>query len=69
MEGYMNPPKPNGGQAYVEHDFRTGMDWACCPECGKRALMLLPETRIRGLPFRCRNSKCKFDFMVNVDYK
>lgn len=40
--------------------------WAVCPYCGKKAVKILPETRIHMMPYKCKNSKCQRDFIVNV---
>ncbi|WP_243109969.1 hypothetical protein [Clostridium sp. E02] len=40
--------------------------WAACPYCGKKAVKILLETRIHMMPYKCKNSKCQRDFIVNV---
>ena len=62
----MNPPE-DGGQ----EDIRVlpdGSRWAVCPWCDKKALKILPETRIHNLPFKCKNNKCNKEFVVEVSY-
>ena len=34
--------------------------------CGKKAVKILPETHISKLPYKCRNSKCGKEFIINV---
>lgn len=45
--------------------FPDGSCWAVCPWCGKKAVKILPETRIFRMPHKCRNSKCGRNFLVN----
>ena len=66
MIEYMNPPEPHNGQAYIEYDLRTGQKWAHCPYCGKKAIKILPETKIHNMPYKCRGSNCRKEFIVNV---
>lgn len=40
--------------------------WYICPWCGKKAVKILPETHISKLPYKCRNSKCGKEFIINV---
>jgi hypothetical protein len=57
----MNPPK-NGfdGQADIK------MGWVICPYCMKKQFKVHPDTRIKKMPYKCKNSKCQKNFIVNV---
>lgn len=63
---YMNEPIPHNNQGYVQRDYKTGIDWVCCPHCGKRNFSITEETRIHKLPWKCKASKCRKEFEVNV---
>ncbi len=41
--------------------------WVTCPYCGKKAIKLLPDTKIYKMPYKCKGSKCKKEFLVNVE--
>lgn len=66
FEKAMNPPEDGfDGQA----DIKVLPDesrWAVCPYCGKKAVKILPETKIHMMPYKCKNNKCQSDFIVNV---
>ena len=64
MDGYMNPPEESDGKAYVS--WRDGERWLYCPYCDKKQFPLLPATQIKHLLFKCKNSKCKKEFMIDV---
>ena len=66
FEDYMNVPLPHNGQAYIQRDYKTGVDWVCCPHCAKRQFPLTPGAKISGQKFKCRGSNCKREFEVNV---
>ena len=62
----MNPPKDGfDGQADIRV-LPDGSRWAVCPWCDKKAIKILPETKIHMLPHKCKNSKCQRDFIINV---
>ena len=63
---YMNAPLPHDNQGYVQRDYKTGILWECCPHCGKRNFSITEETRIHKLSWKCKASKCRRDFEVNV---
>lgn len=66
FEKSMNPPEDGfDGQADIRV-LPDGSRWAVCPYCGKKAVKILPETRIHMMPYKCKNSKCQRDFIVNV---
>lgn len=44
----------------------NGDTWIVCPYCGKKALKILPATKIHRMPYKCKGSNCKKEFMVNV---
>lgn len=46
--------------------FPDNSSWAVCPWCGKKAVKILPETRILKMPYKCKNSKCRKKFIVHV---
>lgn len=66
FEDYMNAPLPHNNQGYVQRDYKTGIDWVCCPYCGKRNFSITGETKIHKLPWKCKASKCRKEFDVNV---
>lgn len=63
----MNPPE-NGwdGTADIKA-FPDGNRWAVCPYCRKKAVKILPDTKIRNMPYRCRGSNCRKEFIVNTE--
>lgn len=61
---YMNIPEPWDGKAMVRKD--NGNTWIVCPYCGKKALKILSTTKIYRMPYKCKGSNCKKEFMVNV---
>ena len=63
---YINAPLPHNNQGYVQMDYKTGILWVSCPHCGKRNFSITEETRIHKLPWKCKASKCRKDFEVNV---
>jgi len=66
FEKCMNPPKDGFDGVADIKIFPDGSRWAVCPYCQKKALKILPETKIHMMPYKCRNSKCKMEFIVNV---
>ena len=66
FESYMNAPLPHNGQAYIQRDYNTGVDWICCCYCGKRQFPLTPGAHITGQKFKCKGSNCKMEYEVNV---
>ena len=63
---YMNEPIPHNNQGYVQKDYKTGILWVHCCHCGKKQFSITEETRIHKLPWKCKASKCRRDFEVNV---
>lgn len=63
---YMNEPLPHNGQAYIQRDYKTGIEWIMCPFCGKRQFPLTPGAHITGQKFKCKGSNCREIFEVNV---
>lgn len=62
----MNLPQDGfDGQAEIK-TFPDGSRWIVCPGCGKKAVKILLETRIHMMPYKCRNSKCNKEFVVNM---
>lgn len=67
FERCMNAPLPHNNQAYVQRDYKTGIDWICCCYCGKRQFPLTPGVHITGQKFKCKGSGCKQIFEVNIE--
>lgn len=61
---YMNIPEPWDGSAQIK--MENGTKWVICPFCGKKALKIFPTTKIYRMPYKCKGSNCKKEFMVNV---
>ena len=66
FESAMNPPEPHNGQAYIQRDYKTGIDWICCCHCGKRQFPLTEGAHISKQKFKCKGSNCHEIFEVNV---
>ena len=66
FERCMNAPLPHNNQGYVQRDYKTGIEWVCCPHCGKRNFSITEETRIHKLPWKCKASGCRKEFEINV---
>lgn len=66
FEDYMNTPLTHNNQGYVQRDYKTGKDFIHCPLCGKKQFILTPGARITGQRFKCKGSKCKQIFEVNI---
>ena len=64
MNGYLNAPEEPDGKAYVS--WRDGERWLMCPYCNKKQFPLTPITQIKHLWFKCKNSKCKKEFLIDV---
>lgn len=52
-------------EAFISQDH-IGRRWVTCPYCSKRSFLLHHDTKIQNLPFKCKNSRCKQIFIVNV---
>lgn len=66
MNGYMNSPEEPEEIPFAGTGWYNGTKWVKCPICGKRQFSITPITKIEHLWYRCRNSKCKADMMINV---
>lgn len=56
-------------QVSIEVD-EDGNKWVVCPHCNKKAIQVLPETKISMLPYVCKNNKCpKKKFVINYNSK
>ena len=66
FQEHMNPPEGGFNGIAVVKSFSDGSQWAVCPWCGKKAVKILPETRIYKMPYKCKNSKCRREFTVHV---
>lgn len=62
---YMNAPEPPDGQAYISYD-KNNAPWVTCPYCAKRQFPLTKGAVIKGQVFKCKGSKCKREFLVNI---
>lgn len=51
-------------QARDKHGERK--KWVCCPYCGNHAFYVWEETKIDNLPFKCKKSNCKKEFVIVV---
>lgn len=57
----MNPPEDGfDGQA----DIKAG--WIICPYCQKKQFKVNSDTKIERMPYKCKNSKCRKEFIVNL---
>lgn len=51
-------------------EIENGVFWACCPVCGKKALVLHPNTLCLKLPWKCKNTKCpEKDNEFEINYR
>lgn len=66
FEKSMNPPEDGfDGQADIEV-FPDGK-WVVCPYCTKKQFKIDPDTKIKKMPYKCKNSKCRKEMIVNVE--
>lgn len=63
---YMNKPVEPDGNSYKKKDFKSGKIYVHCPYCGAKQFPVSESTRIQYLPWKCKSSKCKMEFEVNV---
>ena len=61
MHGYMNEPQECDGRAYIKEM------WVMCPYCGRRQFKIDRDTKIKNLAFKCKNTKCKHDMIINTE--
>ena len=47
--------------------FPDGSIWLICPYCKKKALKIMPDTQIHNMPFKCRGTNCRREFMAEVE--
>ena len=69
MEQFMNPPEDGWNGIADIKTFPDGARWIVCPFCRKKAIKILPETKIHNMPYKCRGSNCRKEFIVNVGGK
>lgn len=50
-------------QAEIELD-ESGVPWAACPYCDKKAIPLYPGTRVYNLHWKCQNTKCTQKYFI-----
>ena len=62
---YMNLPEEWNGQA-LKKVFPDGTIWIVCPFCYKKAIKILPETKIHKMPYKCGGSNCKKEFEISI---
>ena len=48
----MNPPEDGFDGIASVKIFPDNSSWAVCPWCGKKAVKILPETRILKMPYK-----------------
>lgn len=63
----MNPPEPGWDGIADVKIFPDLSQWVVCPFCGKKAIKILPDTKIHKMPYKCKGSKCRKEFLVNVE--
>lgn len=66
FQEHMNLPEDEFDGIAAVKIFPDSSRWAVCPWCGKKAVKILPETRILKMPYKCKNSKCRKEFIVHV---
>ena len=64
FQEHMNPPEDGFDGIAVIKIFPDGSQWAVCPWCGKKAVKILPQTKIECLEYKCRGSNCKRKFEI-----
>lgn len=52
---------------YSKIDSAQKIKWVSCPYCKKKAFMIFDDTKIHRMPFKCRGSNCKREFIVNIE--
>ena len=62
----MNLPEHNLDIVADIKIFPNLSQWVICPFCGKKAIKILPDTKIHKMPYKCKGSKCQKEFLVNV---
>lgn len=63
----INPPEHNLDSVADIKIFPDLSQWVVCPFCGKKAIKILPDTKIHKMPYKCKGSKCQKEFLVNVE--
>ncbi len=62
FSNYMSSPEDGfDGQA----DIKAG--WVICPYCLKKQFKVNSDTKIEKMPYKCKNSKCRKEMIVNVE--
>lgn len=62
---YMNPPESGWDGVADIRIFENGK-WVTCPYCGKKLIKVLPDTKIHKMPYICKASRCRKEFLVEV---
>lgn len=60
----MNQPEEGFDGIVAVKTFADGSRWAVCPWCGKKAVRVLPDTKIQHMPYKCKGSNCKKEFII-----
>lgn len=63
----MNHPEDKWDGVAELKIFSDLSQWVVCPFCGKKAIKVLPDTKIHKMPYKCKGSKCQKEFLVNVE--
>lgn len=42
-----------------------GSRWVVCPWCGKRQIKVLSDTKMYHVPWKCKRSYCRKEFIIN----
>lgn len=62
----MNPPEGGWDGIADIKIFEDGARWVVCPYCFKKNIKVLSDTKIKHMPWKCKGSNCRKDFIVNV---
>lgn len=62
---YINSHIAPSDQAYISYN-KKNIPFVTCPYCGKKNFMIKKETKITKLPWKCKASRCRKNFEINV---
>lgn len=65
----MNQPEEGFDGIAAVKTFADGSRWAVCPWCGKKAVRVLPDTKIQHMPYKCKGSNCKKEFIIEENWR
>lgn len=57
---YMNKPETVNVKVEIEDGY------VICPFCKKKLFKVWSDTRISNLPYKCKGSNCKKEFVINL---